>query len=129
MAENRYSYDELLGMVDGNDYDVTRAVAGALVLVPRDVADKVAKDCFFLRVDQEGIDLPASVLAGRSVIGFASDFFARYKSSPSKQTEVILRECAHHVLGHQKGWERRDPGEDLEASMLAHQWLANWANL
>jgi hypothetical protein len=97
--------------------------------VPRDVADKVAAECFFLRISLEGVYLPGSVLAGRSVIGFESDFFAKYRSNPTKQTEIILRECAHHMLGHQKGWEHKDPGEDMEADMLAHQWLANWATL
>jgi len=129
MAENRYTYDELLGKVDGNDYEVARAAAGALALVPRDVADKVSAQCFFLRINQDGIYLPGSVLEGRSVIGFESDFFVKFRNNPAKQTEIILRGCAHHMLGHQKGWEHKDPGEDMEADMLAHQWIANWANI
>jgi hypothetical protein len=127
MAVNRHGFDDLIGMVDGNDYQTLRAVAGALTLLPRDIAERLAAECFFLRFEADGTYLPASVQEGRSIIGFASDFLVKYKSNPSMQTQVILRECAHHMLGHHKGWEHRDPGEDMEADMLVHTWLANWA--
>jgi hypothetical protein len=126
MAVNRHSFDELIGMVDGNDYSTLRAVAGALTLLSRDIADRVARECFFVRFDSDGTYLPASAPEGRAIIGFASDFLTKYKSNPSMQTQVILRECAHHMLGHQKGWEHKDPGEDMEADMLVHTWLSNW---
>ena len=124
MAENRHSFDELIRMVDGNDYQTIRSVTGALTLLPRDIAEKVAGECFFLSLTGRNVSA-RSIQEGRSIIGFASDFLIKYKNDPSMQTQVILRECAHHMLGHQKGWEHRDPGDDLEADMMVSQWLAN----
>ena len=127
MPEGHYSFEELIGMVDSNDYQTSHSAAGALTLVPRDVASKVTGECLFLRFEVDGAYLPASILAGRSVVGFASDFFEKNKNNPAKRTEIILCECAHHILGHQKGWEHKDRGEGEEASALAQRWLAEWA--
>ena len=106
---------------------MSHEVAGALTLVPRDAASKVTGECLFLRFEVDGAYVPASVLAGRSVIGFASDFLEKNKSSPARRTEIILCECAHHILAHQKGWERKDRGEQDEANALAQRWLSEWA--
>ena len=127
MAVAHRTYDELSGMVDSNDYQTAQIVAGALTLVPIDVADQVTSSCLILRFEDDGAYVPASVLAGRSIISFSSDFLQKHKNSPTMQTEAILLQIANHILGHQKGWERKDQGEDEAAHALVRQWLAEWA--
>ncbi|MGA2112541.1 MAG: hypothetical protein ABSG98_10400 [Anaerolineales bacterium] len=84
MPEGHYRFDELIGMVDSNGYQTSHEVAGGLTLAPRDVADKVTGECLFLRMEVDGAYHPASVLFGRSLIGFASDFFEENKNNPAK---------------------------------------------
>jgi len=126
VSRDHCSFDELIGTVDGNQYEMCHAVAGVLTLVSREVAEKVTGECVFLSFEGDGEYLPAGILAGRSVVGFASELIARTKNNPTKRTEVILRACAHHMLGHQKGWDLKNQGEEDAAMALAHEWLGEW---
>ena len=128
VSEDHCTFDELIGAVEGNEFDMCHTVAGVLTLVSRRIAEKVTAECVFLRFEGDGEYLPASILAGRSAVGFASDFIEQTKNKPAKRTEVILRACAHHMLGHQTGWDHKDQGEEDAAMALAHEWLAEWAS-
>lgn len=120
-------HNEDAGSVTMGQDELRYLLAIVLTNVPADIVDMTFENCLFVALNPKtwGEFLPNDFIGDKGIIVFPWEIF---DWPLEKQTDVILHEIAHFVLGHKAGFDVGGSAvkkrQEAEADKLRDKWLS-----